>query len=44
MSAVVPLPYGTLRERGSKLRVASRREGSKVTHDLILGFLAVMKW
>ncbi|MBG1263196.1 hypothetical protein [Nostoc commune] len=23
----VPLPYGTLRERGSKLRVASRREG-----------------
>ncbi|AUB34536.1 hypothetical protein COO91_00361 [Nostoc flagelliforme CCNUN1] len=23
---VVPLPYGTLRERGSELRAASRRE------------------
>ncbi|WP_428850655.1 hypothetical protein [Nostoc sp. ChiQUE02] len=28
-SAVVPLAYGTLRERGSKLRVASCREGSR---------------
>ncbi|MEH2063118.1 MAG: hypothetical protein V7K50_12780 [Nostoc sp.] len=27
LSVVVPLAYGTLRERGSKLRVASRREG-----------------
>ncbi|MBE8991099.1 hypothetical protein [Nostoc sp. LEGE 12450] len=26
LSAAVPLPYGTLRERGSKLRAASRRE------------------
>ncbi|MHC5833137.1 MAG: hypothetical protein ACYT04_98420, partial [Nostoc sp.] len=27
LSYAVPLPYGTLRERGSKLRAASRREG-----------------
>ncbi|MEH1929925.1 hypothetical protein [Nostoc sp.] len=26
LSLAVPLPYGTLRERGSKLRAASRRE------------------
>ncbi|MEH2243006.1 hypothetical protein [Nostoc sp.] len=26
LSFAVPLPYGTLRERGSKLRAASRRE------------------
>ncbi|MEH2090782.1 MAG: hypothetical protein V7K61_29350 [Nostoc sp.] len=26
LSGVVPLAYGTLRERGSKLRAASRRE------------------
>ncbi|MEH2280434.1 MAG: hypothetical protein V7K90_03675 [Nostoc sp.] len=26
VSLSVPLPYGTLRERGSKLRAASRRE------------------